>query len=154
MVLTEKQRTNFASGRKKVGRFSVDMEVANYLDLGKVREGTLAPDKVRRVVIRGVVDCGADSFVLPAGVAKQLGVRVKGKVKVKYADGRRALRNEVEGVHVHLQGRDSIFDAIVEPKRESALIGAIVLENLDFLVDNKKQRLVPRDPHYKFSEIG
>ncbi len=71
---------------------------------------------------------------------------------MRYADGRRALRKEVELVHVKLLNRGSVFNAIVEPKRESALIGAIVLEDLDFLVDNRKH-LVPRDPHFKISEI-
>ena len=52
-----------------------------------------------------------------------------------------------------LAGRDSVFTAAVEPKRESALLGAIVLEELDFLVDCTGQRLVPRDPKYIISEI-
>jgi hypothetical protein len=56
-------------------------------------------------------------------------------------------------VRLHLQGRDGIFTAVVEPKRDTALIGAIVLEDLDFLVDCQKQRLVPRDPDFVVSEI-
>jgi hypothetical protein len=39
-----------------------------------------------------------------------------------------------------------VFDATVEPKRKTALIGALVLEALDFLVDSRHERLVPRDP--------
>jgi hypothetical protein len=50
-------------------------------------------------------------------------------------------------------GRHGVFTAVVEPKRESALIGAIVLEDLDFVVDCTTQRLVPRDPRYVVSEI-
>lgn len=34
----------------------------------------------------------------------------------------------------------------IMPKREDALIGAIVFEALDLLVDCKRQRVVPRDP--------
>jgi hypothetical protein len=75
------------------------------------------------------------------------------KVKVRYADGRRSLRSEVDEIRIYLQGREGIFTAIVEPKRESALIGAIVLEDLDFLVDCAGQRLVPRDPDYVLNEI-
>jgi hypothetical protein len=43
--------------------------------------------------------------------------------------------------------------AIVEPKRETALIGAMVLEGLDLLVDSKNQRLIPRDPSGPIFEI-
>ena len=54
---------------------------------------------------------------------------------------------------VFVQGRDGHFTAVVEPKRDTALIGAIVLEDLDFLADCTKGRLVPRDPDYIVSEI-
>ena len=39
-----------------------------------------------------------------------------------------------------------MVDAISEPGREDALIGSLVLETLDFLVDPLKERLIPRDP--------
>ena len=54
---------------------------------------------------------------------------------------------------LQIQGRDGVFSAIVEPGRSEALIGAIVLEDLDFLVDCAQQKLIPRDPTYIVSEI-
>ena len=62
-------------------------------------------------------------------------------------------RRLVKGVFAQLLGRDGIFTAVVEPKRDTALIGAIVLEDLDFLVDCKNSRLVPRDPSGPLTEI-
>jgi hypothetical protein len=56
-------------------------------------------------------------------------------------------------VHLTFGGRDGIFNAIVEPARESALIGAIVMEDLDLLIDCCTQQLVPRDPAQIISEI-
>jgi predicted aspartyl protease len=139
---------------EKMGRFSVDVEIANYDDVVKSNMGLLDPSKIRRKTIRGVVDSGAALMVLPQSVAKELGLPVrKGKVKVRNADGRRSTRNEAGPLQVTLLGRDNVFSAIVEPKRETALIGAIVLEALDFLVDCNKQRLVPRDPDFVVSEI-
>ena len=88
-------------------------------------------------------------MTLPAPVWKP-----QPKVKVSFADGRRGMRRQVGGVYVTLQGRAGIFIAIVEPKRDTALIGAIILEDLDFLVDCKNLRLVPRDPDYVLAEIG
>jgi len=137
-----------------MGRFSVDIEIANHEDLVEVRRGHLDAAKVRRMTVRGVVDSGATRLVLPQAVAKALGLPVKKeKIRVRYADGRRGLRAEVEEAHVSLLGRDGVFKALVEPKRDSALIGAIVLEALDLLVDCKHQRLVPRDPSGPIYEI-
>jgi len=137
----------------EMGRFKVEVELANNDDMARVRSGDLDPAKVRRVKIQGVVDSGATRLVLPAAVSKQLGLTATAKVKVRYADGRTAKRDQVEGVYLELLGRHSVFNAVVEAKRETALIGAIVLEDLDLLVDCTNQRLVPRDPKYVVSEI-
>ena len=135
-----------------MGRFSVDLELANNEDVMLARLGHITPDQVRRVKIRGVVDTGATRLVIPAFVAKQLGVPKAGKINACYADGRKAVRELVDGVHLELLGRSSVFKAAIEPKRESVLIGAIVLEDLDFLVDSMQQRLFPRDPKMIVSE--
>jgi predicted aspartyl protease len=136
-----------------VGRFSVEFEVANNDDMALVRRGLLQADQVRRQTISGVVDSGAAKLVLPQSVVKQLGLPLADRVRVRYADGRTAERREAEGVFVELLGRHGTFSAIVEPKRKTALIGAIVLEDLDLLVDCQRQRIVGRDPHGAVYEI-
>ena len=135
-----------------MGRFAVGIELANNRDLLKAEDGELPEEKVRRIQIRGVVDTGASRLVIPKSVVEQLGLKVTGKVGVRYADGRRAVRSVVDNVHVSLLGRSSVFKATVEPKRDSVLIGAIVLEDLDFLVDPQQERLLPRDPKMIISE--
>ena len=140
-------------GGNGVARFSVDFEIANNEDLVRAKDGTLPRNKVRRQTISGVVDCGAAMLVLPEAVVKQLGLPLGDKVKVRYADGRRAQRREAEAAYVELLGRHGTFTAIVEPKRSTALIGAIVREALDLLVDCQRPRLVPRNPHGPMFEI-
>lgn len=137
----------------KMGRFAVEFEMKNYQDVVAVRLGRLDPDKVRSVRLRGWVDTGASQLVVPARTAKQLGLAKGEKVGVRYADGRRATRNFVDDVYIEMLGRHRVFSAIVEPRREDALIGAIVLEAFDFLPDCNHQRLVPRDPRFVVSEI-
>ncbi len=142
-----------ARGANGVGRFKVKLEVANNDDLALARQGVLALSKVRRTKLMGVVDSGATRLVLPEAVVKKLGLPVTQPVKVRYADRRRGTRDAVKDVHVELQGRSGTFTAIVEPKRRTALVGAIVLEDLDFMVDCTSQQLVPRDPKFVVSEI-
>ena len=76
-----------------------------------------------------------------------------GQATVRYADQRTSTRPVVEEVRLELLGRHGTFSAIVEPDRTTALIGAIVLETLDFLVDSAKRRLSPRDPNRIVAEI-
>ncbi len=139
-------------GASGVGRFLVEFEVANNEDVVKAGAGLLAPARVRRLTISGSVDTGATRLVLPARVVGKLGLPSKGKVKVRHADDCTATRDAVHGVLVQLLGREGVFTAVVEPKRRRALIGAIVLEDLDFVLDCIQQ-LVPRDSRYIVSEI-
>jgi hypothetical protein len=47
----------------------------------------------------------------------------------------------------------NVLNPIVEPKRKTALVGAIVLEDFDLLVDCKAQQVVPRDPRGAIHEV-
>jgi len=143
-------RTRGAIG---VERFSVELEIANNDDLALARRGLLRPDQVRRETILGVVDSGATRLVLPEEIVKRLGLPQGDSIKVRYADGRRAKRRRADGVYVQLLGRHGTFSAIVEPKRKTALVGAIVLEDLDLLVDCIGERVIPRDPSGVTSDI-
>lgn len=140
-------------GSNGVGRVNIDVEIANNDDLALMHRGLLPPEQVRRETIPGVVDSGAAMLVLPETVVKRLGLRLGDQVQVRYADGRRARRREAKGVSITLVGREDTFTAVIEPKRNDALIGAIVLEALDLLVDCKAQRVVPRDPRSPVYEI-
>src|SRR5260370_42585800 len=101
---------NRVGGGKPVGRFSVEFEVANNDDLELVRRGVLPGDQVRRQTISGVVYPGAAMLVLPKTIVKELGLRLGRKIRVRYADGRRAQRQEAKEVHVELLCRDATFD--------------------------------------------
>ena len=138
---------------KKMGRFSVEVELTNSDDLVRVKIGIIPAEKVRRVRIRGVVDSGATRLVIPESVAQTLGLEVAESVKVTYADGRTAERKVARSLQLTYGGRTDVFSAIIEPGRDSVLVGAVVLEVLDFLVDCVGQRLVPRDPEHIISEV-
>src|SRR3974390_853051 len=97
-----------ANGTHAMGRCAVDMEVANNEDIVRARNGDLDPAKVRLMTISGVVDPGAARLVHPLAVVKELGLPIKKKkVKVRYADGCRAMRSEADEIRVVLHGRDA-----------------------------------------------
>ncbi len=136
-----------------MGRFAVDIELANYEDVVLAGSGHLPPDQVRRMTLRGVVDSGASRLVLPESAARYLGLKSGGDVSVRYADNRIARRNVVTDIHLTHANRTGLFDAVVEPGRDSALIGAIVMETLDLVIDCGRQALVPRDPDRLTAEL-
>lgn len=135
-----------------MGRITVEIELANYEDMLKARVGDMKAAKVRTTRVSAIIDTGATRLVLPGTVAAQLGLPSAGKIKVRYANNRKETRERVKDVWLRLQGREGMFDAVVEPKRKDALVGAIVLEYLDLVVDCVTQTLHPRDPNWIISE--
>jgi predicted aspartyl protease len=135
-----------------VRRFSIDVELTNDEDIVRAKAGVITPDRVRRTTVRGVVDGGTTRLVIPSAIATQLGLEVSGSAQVRYADGRTGERPIAQRGHLAYGGRENVFNATIEADRESTLIGAIVLEDLDFLVDCSGQRLVPRNPKQIVSE--
>lgn len=140
-------------GDEGMGRVTIEAGLTNATDRGMVERGVLPADQVRSTPLRGVVDTGAVMLVLPEAVARQLGLTKTGEMQVRYADHRTATRDVVGYVEVDIGGRRSVFDAIAEPDRATALYGAIILERLDLLVDCKTQTVVPRDPDVMITEI-
>ena len=129
-----------------VSTFRVPFTLINAEDLTLAQHGHKPPGEIRQVTLEGIVDTGASRLVLPESVVKELGLRPVDSRRVRYADGRRSVRTLVDGAKMYLMGETRMVDAISEPGREDALIGALVLETLDFLVDPLHERLIPRDP--------
>ena len=136
-----------------MGRFSVQFVVANNRDVMQVADGVPIPEGVKHLVLSGVVDSGAARLVLPQRAVDELRLQGHGETTVRYADGRRDSRPVVSNVWLQLLGRDGVFSAVVEPDRPDALIGAIVLEELDLMVDCTTQTLRPREPGSILTEI-
>lgn len=129
-----------------MGRVTLEVEVANHGDELEAERGKLDPSSVRRMVLPAIVDTGAMHAAIPGFVARQLGLSVAGSARVRYADERASSREVVRDLGIKVLGRTGDFRAIVEPDRKEILLGAIVLEDLDLLVDCANQKLVPRDP--------
>jgi predicted aspartyl protease len=129
------------------------LQLANNVDVVRAESGDIPIGSVRKCEIDGVVDTGAAHLVLPGVAAKQLGLEEAWSATVRYADGHTQRRPVVKNVWLKLCDRESVFSAIVEPDRDTALIGAIVLEALDLVVDCITQQVYPRDPHGIMTEI-
>jgi predicted aspartyl protease len=136
-----------------VGRFSVECRLANYREVTRAEDGFMPADQVHRTTVSGVVDTGAARLVLPPSAVVALNLPETGRTTVRFADGRREPRATVTDVQLEYGGRSGVFSAVVEPGRTDALIGAMVLEELDLLPDCTNGVLVPRDPNSTITEV-
>jgi clan AA aspartic protease len=119
------------------------IKLTNDYELTQAEAGTLGADKVRSVEIEALVDTGATMMMLPADVVARLGVPIKGRRKVRYADSRVEEVPWVAGVRIDVRGRNAVVSALVGVAGSTALLGQIPLEEMDFIVDPKSRELRP-----------
>lgn len=136
-----------------MGAVRVAIKLTNAVDEELVHRGLLAPKQLREYATEALVDTGSVYLVIPAEVAQQLGLRIRGRQLAKYADGRQETLGVTGPVIIECQGRETTEDALITG--DEVLIGQVVLEKLDLLVDCKNQQLIPnpKNPDYPVTYI-
>ena len=127
-----------------MGEVKVKVELENYDDQALASRGLLSEDRIRSQRVDVVVDSGAVMLVLPQDLVEALGLRTLRKAIVTYADERKEERNVAGVVSVKVAGRSVETTCVVGPPGSEPLLGQIVLEEADLLVDCANQRLIPR----------
>lgn len=127
-----------------VGEVRVELEIENAFDRELARLGHVTPDQVRSARVRAVADTGAVMLVLPQEVVEALGLQEVDKAIVTYADGRKEERPIASAVTVRVGNRSALVECVVGQPNTEPLLGQIVLERMDLLVDCSQQKLVPR----------
>ncbi len=136
-----------------MGAVRVSIELANNLDVVPAKALGLGSESVRRLCVSAVVDPRRTWLVLPATVADHLGLQREESFLVHLDNGQAVTRTRVINVCLRLLGREGIYRAVVDPDRDDAVVGAIVLQDLDLLIDEATQTLRPRDPDTIITEI-
>jgi len=130
-----------------MGRVLTEATIENLEDLWAAKNGYLAPDEVRRVVVHeALVDTGATQLCLPKSMIAQLGLQ---KISVKQVINAAGFgQTQTYGtVRLTIESRICHVDVSELPDGVPVLIGQIPLECLDFLVDPKNHRLIGNPAH-------
>ncbi len=127
-----------------MGEVKVEVKLENTTDRELVLRGILTEDQVRSFNIEVIADTDAVMLVLPQDEVEALGLREIRKAVFRYADERKEERAVAGPVTVRVDGRGATVDCIVGPPNSEPLLGHVVLEIMDLLVDPLQQRLIPR----------
>ena len=127
-----------------MGEIKVEIELENFGDRYLFLQKKSEEEKIRQYKIKALVDTGSVMLSLPQDVVEKLGLVKSGKVIVTYADERKEERTIASAVTVRIGDRSMVTDCIIGPPESEALIGQIILEELDLIPDCQKQTLSPR----------
>lgn len=95
------------------------------------------------VKLNAKVDTGATLLVIPGDVSEEFQFPIIRKQIVKYANEKTEEKDVVWGVEVEICDRKGIFEAVVEPNKRYALVGAIVMETLDLIIEPRSLQIYP-----------
>ena len=124
-----------------MGQVHVRVVLTNHREAVMARLDQLDASRVHRYETEALIDTGAVRSTIPAAVAERLGLFRLRKTDAKYADGRVEEVDVTEAVTVEILGRETEMNPMI--LGEQILLGVIVLEGLDLMVDCNRNRLVP-----------
>ncbi|MBM2817181.1 MAG: hypothetical protein HW421_3943 [Ignavibacteria bacterium] len=125
-----------------MGRTSEKVMIKNYGDMVLANKGYIKPGEIRSVEIDALVDTGASYLCLPPKVIKELGLEFANSTPVKTGNGKLELRL-FDGAKMTIKDR-TIQMQVMENLNDEvpALIGYLVLETMDWVVNPKTQELM------------
>jgi predicted aspartyl protease len=130
-----------------MGRVTVKAKIENLSDLHHVETQVLPSDQVRFVEVEdALVDTGATILSMPKNLIERLGLSLVRTRNAVTSAG--PVTVKVFGdVRLTIQGRDCVTRVTELPDECPVLIGQIPLEELDFVVDLKGQKLIGNPAH-------
>lgn len=129
-----------------MGRVTEKLLVKNYVDVANASAGIIKPEQIRMLETDAIVDTGATYVCLSRKNIETLGLPFHNTINIKTANGK-ASRRTFEGAKIELKGRSFVMEVMENDEDTPALIGYLLLEALDFVVDPKTQSVIPNPAH-------
>lgn len=126
-----------------MGDVYVELKLENFADRVLAERGYIDEGTVRSEKVKVLADTGSTMLVLPEDLVDALGLKRRGRIIV-YAEERKEERDTAGVVTVRVGKRSMETRCVVGPPGSEPLLGQIILEELDLLVDSKEGKLIPR----------
>lgn len=127
-----------------MGEIKVKIELENAADRYWFLEKKIEENEIRSYKLEALVGTGAVMLMLPQDIVENIGLKVTRTVVVSYANEEKEERPVAGPVTIKIGKRFMNTDCIVGPPLCEALIGQIVLEELDLILDCQNQTISPR----------
>ena len=127
-----------------MGTVYAEITLKNAGDVASAHRGLLKEQNVRGTMVNAVVDTGAITLVISKTVCEKLGLEIQETREATLANNTKEICRIAEPVEIQWKKRKSVCRPWVLPGAELTLLGVIPLEDMDLMVDPKKQELTGR----------
>ena len=125
-----------------------EIELISGDDVVLHRRGYIQEDQIKSVKVRALVDSGSSMLAITEAVKNQLNLLKLDERQAELADGS-IVRLEIVGpVEIRFENRITTVRAMVVPNSNVVLLGAIPMQDMDVLIDPKREQLIvnPESP--------
>lgn len=127
-----------------MGEVRTTARLRNIVDVGLVKRNLIQDTQIPVSNLDFLVDTGAVMVMLPEDEVDKLDLLRGDKVIVTYADERKEEVRTALGLEITVGKRTMVTDCLIGPPLCEPLLGQLVLEELDLVVDCNHRTLMPR----------
>jgi len=136
-----------------MGKVTATVKLANVADLVLAEEGVIEPGAVRRCEVEALADSGASLMCLPEEIVEELGLKHFSSKTATLATGEQRSLPIARMVHIQIGDREAYQDCAVLPRGAQPLVGQLVMQEMDLVVDLSRDRLAPGHPEEEYPVI-
>lgn len=138
---------------KTMGLIYAEITLINAADLEMAKRNMIARDEVKQINVNMLVDSGAYQMAINEAIQEQLDLPFIEKKKLVLADGRIHEFDVVGPILVKFKNRTATCSAIILEGNTEPLLGAIPMEEMDVLIDPKRQELIVHPDHPDMAQL-
>lgn len=127
-----------------MGEIRARVKIENDRDVFMCKEGRIQAEEVRSVNLDALVDTGAVMLLLPQDVVEALGLEKMDNVTVTPANEEKIELDVAGTISLTVANRRMKTDCLIGPPQSEPIIGQLVLERLDLVLDPLKRTVTPR----------
>jgi predicted aspartyl protease len=113
----------------------------NVIDRGLASRGYIKETEVRTLTIEAMPDTGAWTLVINEEIRRNLGLGIRGSSESTPADGKTSTYPMTDPVEIRWKDRSIALPAVVVSEAQDVLLGALVMEGMDMIVDPVRRQL-------------
>lgn len=130
-----------------MGYVHSEIELINGEDFLCAKRHMIGEEEIRRIRVRMLVDSGSYLMAINDNIQEYLNLPFQYQEPAVLADGRTILCDVVGPIEVRFANRRATCNAFVLPGDSEPLLGAIPMEEMDVLIDARRQELVINPSH-------
>jgi clan AA aspartic protease len=116
-----------------------EITLKNVADIILAEKGYIKENEIRQMAVQSIVDTGAWTLVINNEIRDKLGLRDSGVGEATLADGQNGEYPMAGPLEVWWKNRHLICEALVLPDAPDVLLGAWVLEGMDWTINPKRE---------------